>query len=178
MAVDMKDIILEKFEEMSKYKNIDKISVTSLAKSCNISRQAFYYHFRDIPDVAMWSAKKRLDAVLEQSAGETSADGAIRVMVRFFSMSRESVKRRLESPMYRQYELLLQEAIREFLKDIALREQSSVSHSNFEAALDFCTGGVYVMLLTYAGESDRRDAWLAQQLGRLISGKLSLLSEQ
>jgi AcrR family transcriptional regulator len=173
----MKDIIADKFAEISKYKNIDKISVTALAKACNISRQAFYYHFRDIPDVATWRVQKQLDAALEQSCRETTDEGAIRVMVGFFSTSRETIRRQLESPMYRQFEVIFQSAIRKLLINIAERRQSQVSHVNFEAALDFCTGGVYVMMLTHAGESEKKDMWLVRQLDKLVTGELSLIEE-
>lgn len=51
MPVDMKNIISEKFVSMASSKSIDKITVKALIEECDISRQTFYYHFKDIMDV-------------------------------------------------------------------------------------------------------------------------------
>lgn len=175
MAIDMKEIIAEKFSEISKTKSIDKITVKELVEACNISRQAFYYHFQDIMDVASWLSKKRIHGVLQASAQAESIEDAIRVFVTFFSESREVIMRRLESSMYRQYEALLNDEIRAFLKDLAQRGNKSVSYTDFEAAMEFCVGGIYTMLMTYTGKSAEMDQWLTRQLKRLVSGELSLV---
>lgn len=175
MAIDMKEIIAEKFSEISKTKSIDKITVKELVEACNISRQAFYYHFQDIMDVASWQSQKHMQGVLQASLQADSIEEAIRVFVTFFSESREVIMRRLESSMYRQYETLLNDEIRAFLKGLAQRGNKSVSYTDFESAMDFCVGGMYTMLMTYAGKSAEKDKWLTHQLSRLISGELSLI---
>lgn len=55
MPVNVKEIISQTFLELSKTKNVDKITVKDLSETCHISRQAFYYHFQDILDVIEWS---------------------------------------------------------------------------------------------------------------------------
>lgn len=48
MASKAKYAIIENFLELIEKYEFDKISVTKLVESCNISRQTFYYHFDDI----------------------------------------------------------------------------------------------------------------------------------
>ena len=49
-----KKIIAEKLMEMLNDRPLDRISVSDLANECNLSRQAFYYHFADIYSVIEW----------------------------------------------------------------------------------------------------------------------------
>ena len=51
MREDMKSMIADTFSQMLEKEDVDKITVTKLIGECHISRQTFYYHFRDIMDV-------------------------------------------------------------------------------------------------------------------------------
>jgi len=175
LLINMKDIIAEKFSEISKYKSIEKITVTELAEACNISRQAFYYHFHDIMDLAIWLSQKRILGVLELGFQADHTEDSIRAIVSFFSEYREMIQKQLGAQMHRQFEALIYQDIRTFLRGIAKRSEPVAASSDFEAALDFCAGGVYTVLLTYTGKSAETDAWLTHKLNQLICGELSLL---
>ena len=60
MPVNVKNLIAETFVKLSDEKNIDKITVKDIVEACGISRQAFYYHFRDLLEViegaGLWAA--------------------------------------------------------------------------------------------------------------------------
>lgn len=58
MPIDTKRIIANALEEMLRNKSIDKITVSSLIEACGVSRQTFYYHFRDLMDVLEWLAQQ------------------------------------------------------------------------------------------------------------------------
>lgn len=60
MPVDMKSIIADTFLHMVQHGNIDKITVKALIDECHISRQTFYYHFKDIMDVLEWSVQQAM----------------------------------------------------------------------------------------------------------------------
>ena len=52
-----------------------KLTVTDIVESCNITRQTFYYHFEDIPDLFRWilergkdELKKRIDLSDKETA--------------------------------------------------------------------------------------------------------------
>ena len=53
---DMKILIAEAFIDLLEKESIDKITVKQLIEECHISRQTFYYHFRDIMDVLEWAS--------------------------------------------------------------------------------------------------------------------------
>lgn len=55
MAKATKHDILNSFMELVENDDFDKITVTSVVEDCNISRQTFYYHFKDIKALLKWS---------------------------------------------------------------------------------------------------------------------------
>ena len=67
MPIDTKRIIANALEEMLRNKSIDKITVSSLIEACGISRQTFYYHFRDLMDVLEWLAQQDAQKLAERS---------------------------------------------------------------------------------------------------------------
>ena len=54
MPSDMKERIAREFAELARTKSIDKITVKDIVEQCHITRQTFYYHFRDIYDLVGW----------------------------------------------------------------------------------------------------------------------------
>ncbi len=81
MPVDMKNIISEKFVSMASSKSIDKITVKALIEECDISRQTFYYHFKDIMDVIEWSVNKKMEDTLLKSLKAQKPEEAIEIFI-------------------------------------------------------------------------------------------------
>ena len=51
MPLDVKAAVADALLELIRRKDADKITVKDLVEVCGISRQTFYYHFKDIVDV-------------------------------------------------------------------------------------------------------------------------------
>ncbi|MBU3105618.1 dihydroxyacetone kinase transcriptional activator DhaS [Clostridium gasigenes] len=49
-----KKAIAEALKETCKIKNIEKISISDITKSCGLNRQTFYYHFQDKYELLNW----------------------------------------------------------------------------------------------------------------------------
>ncbi|MCC8125979.1 MAG: TetR/AcrR family transcriptional regulator [Clostridiales bacterium] len=54
MPVDMKHTIAKAVEKLLLEKKALKLTVKDIVEECHITRQAFYYHFADIPDLLDW----------------------------------------------------------------------------------------------------------------------------
>lgn len=61
MAIDVKRIIAETIYELSKEKQLSKVSVLDISKRSGISRQTFYNHFKDKNDLIRWVFSCTLD---------------------------------------------------------------------------------------------------------------------
>ena len=56
--MDMKEIIAEAARKLILEKKVKKLTVKDIVEECQITRQAFYYHFEGIPDMIQWSIKR------------------------------------------------------------------------------------------------------------------------
>ena len=73
MREDMKSLIADTFTQMLDKEDIDKITVTKLIGECHISRQTFYYHFKDI---LVWQVPETLPGCRCASASRRSSQQA------------------------------------------------------------------------------------------------------
>ena len=55
MINQTKQILEESLKKLMLQKPLDKITIRDLTEDCDISRMAFYYHFKDIYDLVEWS---------------------------------------------------------------------------------------------------------------------------
>ena len=71
MPVDMKQYIADAAERLIEEKRAKKLTVTDIVEECAITRQTFYYHFEDIPDLINWMLKQEF----EKAAREINRSG-------------------------------------------------------------------------------------------------------
>ena len=72
MANSTKQELEEALKKQLLKKPLDKITIHDLTEECGISRMAFYYHFKDIPDVVEFILKKKWDEILEHPQDRAS----------------------------------------------------------------------------------------------------------
>ena len=80
MREDMKAVIADTFSQMLDKEDIDKITVTKLIAECHISRQTFYYHFKDIYDLVEWSCLEDAKRALQgKKTYDTWQEGILQI---------------------------------------------------------------------------------------------------
>lgn len=81
MINQTKQILEESLKKLMLQKPLDKITIRDLTEDCNISRMAFYYHFKDIYDLVEWSC---LEDATRALAGEKTYDTWSEGLVQIF----------------------------------------------------------------------------------------------
>ncbi|MBQ7741027.1 MAG: TetR family transcriptional regulator [Eubacterium sp.] len=66
MSSKAKKAIINIFLDLIEENEYEKISVTMIVDACNISRQTFYYHFRDIEDMLKCVFKEESEKICNQ----------------------------------------------------------------------------------------------------------------
>ena len=67
MPADMKETIAQAARTLLVEKNKKKLTVKDIVDECNITRQAFYYHFEDIPELFRWIIEREGCKLLRSS---------------------------------------------------------------------------------------------------------------
>lgn len=76
MAINTESRIIETFNDMLERMPFDKITVTALIKECQISRNTFYYHYKDIYEVLDESLSIWLKVRIESASAQSWQDVA------------------------------------------------------------------------------------------------------
>ena len=58
-----KQALANALKQLLQKKQITKITINDIAEACGISRMTFYYHFKDIYDLADWTLQEVLHTV-------------------------------------------------------------------------------------------------------------------
>ena len=71
MPEDMKQIIAEATRALLTERRLKKLTVKDIVERCNITRQTFYYHFEDIPDLFRWMIREYTNSIFWEEIPKT-----------------------------------------------------------------------------------------------------------
>ena len=66
MPLDMKDTIAQAAESLIMKRGVKKLTVKDIVEECHITRQAFYYHFEDIPALFRWILNRDSEQIITE----------------------------------------------------------------------------------------------------------------
>ena len=107
MPVNMKRMIAKELFSLIEEKGLDKLNVQMLATQCGISRQAFYYHFKDIGDVIDWSCQEALTDLGKKAEHCSDPAKMLQLYLDMARSNRHLMNRFCESTHYRAFEHLM-----------------------------------------------------------------------
>ena len=174
MREDMKAVIADTFSQMLDKEDIYKITVTKLIAECHISRQTFYYHFKDIMDVLEWTFRRATQELVQKSLNEEDRLGALTTYVAFVRQNRKKFERLLYSRRWVQIEGMLVEAVTVYLAQIGRSKgpELDLRGDELEGRLRFYAGGMVGVLLQYMEKPNLNEEKLVIQMEKIITGKM------
>ena len=104
MAADMKEVIANAARNLILEKKVKKLTVKDIVEECQITRQAFYYHFEGIPDLIQWSMKKGMKRLVEECRAQEELEAALKYLFVFAINAMPEVKKGMESNYGREIE--------------------------------------------------------------------------
>lgn len=174
MREDMKSTIADTFSQMLEKEDIDKITVTKLITECHISRQTFYYHFRDIMDVLDWTFRRSTQELAQRSLEAEDRVEALTTYVSFVRQNRAKLEKLLYSRRWIQIEVMLTESVMVYLTELARGKGKDIplSVDDMEVMLRFYASGMVGILLHYVGKPHLDEKKLVIQMEKIITGKM------
>jgi len=139
MAQTTKRALAASLKKLLQKKTLDKITVVDIVEDCEVNRQTFYYHFRDIYDLTEWifttETIKELDG---KKSYETWQQGYLKIFEYiaenkyfitniYYSCSREVLMKFLYDQTYK----LLIDVIEEKAGDLKVRKEDKAFIAQF-----------------------------------------------
>ena len=171
MPKDMKKIIAETMIKMIKKKGSEKITVTALIEECHISRQTFYYHFKDLMDVLEWSVCKGTEHIVAESLKADDMKSALEIFISFSSDRFIELSKLMDSGKRAELGELITDAVEGYLLEVLKKNmpEISVNYSDMKTLLRFNAFGLAGTLLDFCKNLQTDREKLAEQLEKMIS---------
>ena len=80
MQIDMKDSIAQAAKNLVINKGVKKLTVKDIVDECHITRQAFYYHFEDIPALFRWILDRNSTQILTEAQTMKNGEEKLRYL--------------------------------------------------------------------------------------------------
>lgn len=133
--MDMKEIITEAARKLVLEKKVKKLTVKDIVEECQITRQAFYYHFEGIPDMIQWSIKRGTRRLLEACKEQGGAEAALKYLFVFAINAIPEVRKGIESNYGKELEQTLMQGTYELFESIVEEENLYRNYSRQELKL-------------------------------------------
>ena len=148
MAEDMRETIANAAKTLLFDKKVRKLTVKDIVEECHITRQTFYYHFEDIPDLMAWSLRRNFDRVIAQCQAQKNGEEALRYLLSAAVNARLMLKKGMQSNSGEELERQLEGLLMDFLSHVAASRglYARVSAREAELLLRYHCGGVMFLL--------------------------------
>ena len=107
MSDDMKETIAEAAKYLIFKKQVRKLTVKDIVNECQITRQTFYYHFEDLPDLVETVIQEEADRIIAEHAAVSSLEECLDIALDFALNNKKAVLHLHNSSSHDTYELFL-----------------------------------------------------------------------
>ena len=135
MAVDMKRMIAEATRTLLMDKNVKKLTVKDIVEECHITRQTFYYHFEDIPNLIRWILEQGMEQMLQEIRRQGNPEEGLRYLFLMAVNSMPYIKKSLQSNYAAEIQRLLKQQMYRFFEQIVEEQNRYQGCSQFEQKL-------------------------------------------
>ena len=119
MPADMKQTIAQAAADLIMRKGGKKLTVKDIVEECHITRQAFYYHFADIPELFAWMMERETDQMLKAVLSKGTAEDGLRCFLVMATNLLPYIKRGMDSNYRPELEQLLMRYMQQFFAQAA-----------------------------------------------------------
>lgn len=174
MTTEMKETLVQTARKLIREKPAKKLTVKDVAEACRVTRQTYYYHFRDIPDLLHWMMEQDLNTAVEKSLKTESREEAMRYFFDFALEYRSLIEMGLNTNYRDEVGSMFIEGIRTYLIKLLEKNGSSqkMSISDMKIALNYHAYAIAGILQEWSEQDTRNMDQVIHQVCQLMAGEL------
>lgn len=111
MALDMKESIAQAVKTLVMEKGVRRLTVKEIVDECHITRQAFYYHFEDIPGLIQWMLQRETERTMLEAQALEDGESRLRYLFSMAVPILPYVRKGMESNFGDELERLLEQNV-------------------------------------------------------------------
>ncbi len=158
MPADMKRTIAEAAQVLLTDRRVKKLTVKDIVEQCHITRQAFYYHFEDIPELLRWMIDGYFEQVLRRAMDEADGEAGLRCFFVLAINAAPYVEHGMKTNYGDELRRLLRQSFRKYF-DLASRHRDmypNCPHTQLEIILRYHCEAILGLLENWTDEDTER----------------------
>lgn len=172
--MDMKEVIASAARKLILEKKVKKLTVKDIVEECQITRQAFYYHFEGIPDLIQWSIGKGVDRLFEETRQQDGPEAALKYLFVFAINAMPDVRRGVESNYGKEVEQTLRRGAYELFEKIVEEENlyQNYGRQELKLLLRYHSSAILGLLQDWTPEDTRNLDAIVHEVYLIMMGKV------
>ena len=164
--------------ELATKRDVDKITVKDVIEACKVSRQTFYYYYRDMEDLFETAAGEMNERVREKIQGGMPLEEWLDYFLEMLLDNKKLYLRILYSRYGAKALRGTQNAIRQWLMEYMKQElghmREHLSAQELMLLLDFCAGGIFNLMRKLLQEDCADIDSIVQFTAKFMNGQIHL----
>jgi len=173
-------MLAKSFRQLIARKPLDKITVTAITNNCNINRQTFYYHFRDINELIAWIYTNELHEIFGEKPTYGTWQEDLLKFLQFTKKNRQFILKTVRSvdTHFALHYLHLQseDIITNMLK--AQQDDYKISDRDFSLISRFYGAGLVGIILQWLDDGKESPEDFVARIETLVGGEIPRAMER
>lgn len=176
MPTDMKKNIAEAVLTLLMERHVKKLTVKDIVEQCHITRQAFYYHFEDIPELLRWMIDRYFEQMAKEAFLYEGGEAGLRC---FFVMAINAapyVEHGIKSNYGEELKQLLRQGFQRYFMMEAQRQNvyANCTQAQLNVILRYHCQGIMGLLEEWTEEDTRQLDQIVHTVYQIMAGQLPM----
>ena len=156
-------------------KQVKKLTVKDIVEECQITRQAFYCHFEDIPAMFRWMLERNGEKLVDEALAQESAEEGLKYVLRVAINVAPYIKRGIQTNYGAELRQMLFDGCYRFFKQVAFQGNVAERYpaADVNLFLRYHCHAIIGILQECTDDDTRNVDQIAHALNRFIEGSLS-----
>ncbi|HJD21665.1 MAG TPA: TetR/AcrR family transcriptional regulator [Candidatus Gemmiger faecigallinarum] len=177
MPADMKETIAEAAKRLLVEKHVKKLTVKDIVEECQITRQAFYYHFEDVPALFRWALERETDRMLQEVQTQSDPEQRLKYFFLVAINGAPYLKKGMQGSYRDEFERLLTQCVYRLFEQVIEKNDlyPGCTHAEVRLILRYHSQAVIGLLREWTEEDTRRLDQIVHLVYLLMLGRVSPL---
>ena len=174
MPVDMKEVIAEAARVLVFEKKVKKLTVKEIVQECKITRQAFYYHFEDIPELMKWVLERDSEKILKDCLEQDDPEKRIGSFFSFAVSMKPYTERGLQTNYADDITRMLDEFMLRFFRNAVEENDGDGKYSDAEKEMmvRYHCGALKSILQNWTSKDTENMDQIVHQIYQILHGTI------
>ncbi len=178
MPIDTREQIANAVRTLLVEKRVKKLTVKDIVEECSITRQTFYYHFEDIPDLLRWIMERESEKIMRECIAQGDAERGLRYLFLVAVNLRAVVQQSLRTNYGEELERIMAQQFRTCFEQIVdeLGLYRQCSRADLKLIIRYHSAAMMGLLRDWTEADTEHLDHIVHQVYLILTGEVSALN--